>query len=242
MTERLPFHFSLSCIREGNGNPLQCPCLENPRDWGAWWAAVHGVAQSRTQLKRLSSSSRQKYFLIGWYWKMHFVSGVASASGRVHWEPIPSPSWAPTAVLTWDISHQLLPCFGPRVPVCLEYLSFSCCLMPLFNSVPLPAPSRVFLHHQTHWHTTPCGPNTATPVSARPVSQVGFPVALVVKSSVVNAGDTRNPRVWSLGREDPLKEGWQTTPVFLPGKFHGQRSLVGYSPWGLKESDMTEVT
>ena len=51
MTERLHFHFSLSCIREGNGNPLQCSCLENPRDGGAWWAAVFGVAQSRTQLK-----------------------------------------------------------------------------------------------------------------------------------------------------------------------------------------------
>ena len=57
MTERLHFHFSLSCIGEGNGNPLQCSCLENPRDGGAWWAAVSGVAQSRTQLKRLSSSS-----------------------------------------------------------------------------------------------------------------------------------------------------------------------------------------
>ena len=57
MTERLHFHFSLSCIGEGNGNPLQCPCLENPRDGGAWWAAVHGVAQGRTRLKRLSSSS-----------------------------------------------------------------------------------------------------------------------------------------------------------------------------------------
>ena len=44
-------HFSLSCIGEGNGNPLQCSCLENPRDGGAWWAAVYGVAQSRTQLK-----------------------------------------------------------------------------------------------------------------------------------------------------------------------------------------------
>ena len=54
-TERLPFHFSLSCIGEGNGNPLQCSCLENPRDGGAWWAAVYGVAQSRTRLKRLSS-------------------------------------------------------------------------------------------------------------------------------------------------------------------------------------------
>ena len=56
-TERLHFHFSLSCIGEGNGNPLQCFCLENPRDGGAWWAAVYGVAQSRTRLKRLSSSS-----------------------------------------------------------------------------------------------------------------------------------------------------------------------------------------
>ena len=56
-TERLHFHFSLSCIREGNGNPLQCSCLENPRDGGAWWAAVYGVAQSQTRLKWLSSSS-----------------------------------------------------------------------------------------------------------------------------------------------------------------------------------------
>ena len=51
MTERLLFHFSLSCIGEGDGNPLQCSCLENPRDGGAWWAAVYGVAQSRTRLK-----------------------------------------------------------------------------------------------------------------------------------------------------------------------------------------------
>ena len=48
MTDRLHFHFSLSCTGEGNGNPLQCSCLENPRDEGAWWAAVYGVAQSRT--------------------------------------------------------------------------------------------------------------------------------------------------------------------------------------------------
>jgi len=57
MTEWLPFHFSLSCIGEGNGNPLQCSCLENPRYGGAWWAAVYGVAQSWTWLKPLSSSS-----------------------------------------------------------------------------------------------------------------------------------------------------------------------------------------
>ena len=56
-TERLHFHFSVSCIGEGNGNPLHCSCLENPRDRVAWWAAVYGVAQSRT---RLSSSRSQK--------------------------------------------------------------------------------------------------------------------------------------------------------------------------------------
>ena len=50
-TEQLHFHFSLSHIGEGNGNPLQCSCLENPRDAGAWWAAIYGVAQSRTRLK-----------------------------------------------------------------------------------------------------------------------------------------------------------------------------------------------
>ena len=57
VTEGLHFHFSLSCIGEGNGNPLQCSCLENPRDRGAWWAAVYGVSQSQTRLKQLSSSS-----------------------------------------------------------------------------------------------------------------------------------------------------------------------------------------
>ena len=74
-TERLHFHFSLSCIGEGNGNPLQYSCLENPRDGGAWWAAIYGVAQSRTWLKRLSSSSsrlvitflpRSERLLISW--------------------------------------------------------------------------------------------------------------------------------------------------------------------------------
>ena len=59
-TEWLHFHFSLSCTGEGNGNPFQCSCLENPRNGGAWWAAVYGVAQSRTRLKWLSSSSSSK--------------------------------------------------------------------------------------------------------------------------------------------------------------------------------------
>ena len=57
-TEQLHFHFSLSCIGGGNGNPLQCSCLESPRDRGVWWAAIYGVTQSQTTLKQLSSSSR----------------------------------------------------------------------------------------------------------------------------------------------------------------------------------------
>ena len=60
-TERLHFHFSLSCIGEGNGNPLQCSCLENPRKGGACWAAVYGVAQCRTRPKRLGSSSSKRW-------------------------------------------------------------------------------------------------------------------------------------------------------------------------------------
>ena len=62
-TERLHFHFSLSCLGEGIGNPLQCSCLEHPRDGGAWWAAVRGVAQSRT---RLSDSAAAAAYLAQW--------------------------------------------------------------------------------------------------------------------------------------------------------------------------------
>ena len=67
-TERLHFHFSPSCIGERNGNPLQYSCLENPRDGGAWWAAVYGVAQSQTRLKRLSSSSSSIVKYVAEFW------------------------------------------------------------------------------------------------------------------------------------------------------------------------------
>ena len=94
MTEHLHFHFSLSCIGEGNGNPPQCSCLENPRDRGAWWAAVYGVAQSRTRLKRLSSSS----FTVGFpggsvgqestcQWR--YCAWVGKIPWRRKWQPTP---------------------------------------------------------------------------------------------------------------------------------------------------------
>ena len=117
MTEWLHFHFSLSCIGKGNGSPLQCYCLENPRDGGAWWAAIYGVAQSQTRLKWLSSSSSSQL------WKRH-ERGLGKP--------------------------------------CLLYLK---------------------------------------------------------------AIDRRRQ--------------WHPTPVLLPGKSHGWRSLVGYSPWGREESYTT---
>ena len=81
-TERLPFHFSLSCIGEGNGSPLWCSCLENPRDGGAWWAAVYGVAQSRTRLKWLRSSSR--------WWRKRSVIMVVAQSCPTLCDPMDS--------------------------------------------------------------------------------------------------------------------------------------------------------
>ena len=98
VTERLHFYFSLSCIGEGNGNPLQCPCLENPRDGGAWWAAVYGVAQSRTRLKRLSSSRgtpmshrcgihQSSWGPVGFWSQLHPVS-LAFCPGLLSLQPL----------------------------------------------------------------------------------------------------------------------------------------------------------
>ena len=95
-TEQIHFYFSLSCIGEGNSNPLQCSCLQNPRDGGIWWASVYGVAQSRTQLKRLSSSSS------------------SSSSSRSLGKLI-------TRVLEKRKLHRKRPCRG-----CFEYLAEYC--------------------------------------------------------------------------------------------------------------------
>ena len=80
MTEQLHFHFSLWCNREGNGHPLQCSCLENPRDGGAWWAAVYGVAQSRTQLKRLSSTSSIRLLSPWGFFRLEYWSALPCLS------------------------------------------------------------------------------------------------------------------------------------------------------------------
>ena len=84
--EQFHFHFSLSCIGEGNGNPLQCSCLENPRDGGACWAAVYGVAESRTWLKRLSSSSSSSSMSFSlWHYLLFVDIHVVSTSMWALW-------------------------------------------------------------------------------------------------------------------------------------------------------------
>ena len=105
MTERLHFDFSLSCIGEGNGNPLQCSCLENPRDRGAWWAALYGVAQSRTRLKQLSSSSFQfgPFFFLDKVFSFRFTTKLR---GRYRDVPYVSSSHTHMACPITSITHQ----------------------------------------------------------------------------------------------------------------------------------------
>ena len=81
------FTFSLSCIGEGNGNPLQGSCLENPRDGGAWWAAIYGVAQSQTQLKRLSSSSSSGKESVCDAGDLGLIAGLRRFTGGRHGNP-----------------------------------------------------------------------------------------------------------------------------------------------------------
>ena len=87
-TERLHFPFSLSCIGEGNGNPLQCSCLENPRDGGAWWAAVYGIAQSWTQLKRLSIWTSNRPANAGDIRDVDNIPGSERSPGGGHGSPL----------------------------------------------------------------------------------------------------------------------------------------------------------
>ena len=120
MTERLHFHFSLSCIGEGNGNPLQCSCLENPRDGGAWWAAVYGAAQSWTLLKRLSSSRifSTNIFLIRK--EQVFLLSACSVMGCGESDSLKDRTWSfDTRFMTASSSSTLLKAQG---------ITFFCCL------------------------------------------------------------------------------------------------------------------
>ena len=120
-TERLHFHFSRSWIGEGNGNPLQCSCLENPRDGGAWWAAVHGVAQSRTRLKRLSSSSSivsNKLPNLLSKWRGEWAGGRAGASSRL--------------ATVWQLHQKVVSMYSPCPTIVTRIWSHLLCFLFLY--------------------------------------------------------------------------------------------------------------
>ena len=111
-TEQLHFHFSLSCTGEGNGNPLQCCCLENPRDRGAWWAAVYGVSQSWTRLKWRSSSS---YYLTNcqYKWTAWTLEGHSMAMHSKLWlDPWRPQTLLPLTVILFSGMPIFWPCHG----------------------------------------------------------------------------------------------------------------------------------
>ena len=110
MTERLHFPFSLSYIGEGNGNPLQCSCLENCSDRGAWWAAVYGITQSRTRLKRLSSSRLVITFLPR---SKRLLSSWLQSQSAVIWEP-QKIKCDTVSTVSPSISHEVM---GPEAMI-----------------------------------------------------------------------------------------------------------------------------
>ena len=170
-TERLHFHFSLSCIGEGNGNPLQCSYLESPRDGGAWWAAVYGVAQSRTWLMWLSSSS----------------SSNIMTREHVRMEPL-SMWMAFMSIYTWT-----------EPPTGL-YWTWS--------------ESKKTSDDLNHWD----------------LGIITLTGGTVVKSLPASVGGIRD--MGSIPGWGRFPEGGNgNTPVFLPGEFHRQQSLVGCNPW-----------
>ena len=149
MTEQLHLHFSLSCIGEGNGNLLQCSCLENPRDRGAWWAAVSRVAESRTRLRRLSSSSsssRRSSGLPRWLsgkesacqCRGHRRHGCSPWVGKIPWRRkwpaspvfLPGESHAQRSLVGYSLrGHEELDTIAharmhTRPPLCTDALSF----------------------------------------------------------------------------------------------------------------------
>ena len=133
MTEWLPFHFSLSYIGQGNGNPPQCSCLENPRDGGIWWASVYGAAQSRTWLKWLSSSSGSSFK----FWSA--IRKHVAISNYIFWKFLVSIFCFPYDSFYWSFHFKNLFIFNWRIIVLQYSVGFckiSTCISHKYRYVP----------------------------------------------------------------------------------------------------------
>ena len=163
---------------EGDGTPFQYSCLENPMDGGAWWAAVHGVMKSQTQLSDFTFTS-------------HF-DALEKVMGSLQCSCLENPRdggawWAAIYGVTLSQTQ-------------MKWLSSS---------------------SGSEGKKSACNPGDPSAIQETQVQ-------------------SRRPRFNPLVRKIPWGKEWQPTPVFLPGEFHGQRSLGDYNPWGQRESDTTE--
>ena len=152
MTERLHFHFSLSCIGEGNGNPLQCSCLENARDGGAWWAAVYGVAQSLTRLKWLRRSSSSSIHVLGAYLVAQMVKNLPAIRETwiwsLGWDNPLKEGRVPTPVFLLfprNPTHCLWSVFTPWIYLSLYYILLLNSFLKEAKSWPLVAVSGTWM-------------------------------------------------------------------------------------------------
>ena len=212
MTERLHFDFSLSCIGEGNGNPLQCSCLENPRDGGAWWAAVCGVTQSWTRLKRLSSSSSSSRLL------------DAVPSYPVGREAGGEDEEVGVGVMKAEASGAQGPSAKFPINWIMKQLTFSI--------IPKNHPEHFQIHHLYLWASCEMG---QTGFIKPKLIYRSFPGGSVVKSPPAK----QETPVRSLGWEDPLEKGMATHSSVLAWRIPWTEEPGGPQSTGPKESDST---
>ena len=205
---------SIQCLfREGNGNPLQSSCLENPMDRGAWGTTIHGVAKTQTRLSHWNATTTitSASLVIQWIW-LH-TDGISV------WT-VPSSC---DRIVSKETTFPSMACFS-QVLYILRMLPVS--TSPCVNS----SWANILHDISFYWDYVGIKIEKNQPIRRCLWLPRFFPGRSVIKNLPANSRDRRyrfDPWV----RKSPWRRKWQPTPVFLPGKSHGQRRLVGYCPW-----------